>query len=186
MPLAPQHPLSTKPGTYKTVKARFWPWRSGKCPENFFCCFILARKGLGASLSQQGGATDRGFLTFLKYPVRHPSAHNLDSCWYSYRPSYAEATGITTALLSSELATPTPVKARLWHSDVFIATKETPTRRGKVSVSALLGHKLENESFIACSPQDQQALSVCARMFHSVLPLREKEKKKRDQPGGAE
>ena len=30
--------------TYKTVKARFWPWMSGKSPSNFSRCAPFARK----------------------------------------------------------------------------------------------------------------------------------------------
>jgi hypothetical protein len=33
-------PLSSKNGTYKTVKARLWHWLSGKRPYNLFSCSL--------------------------------------------------------------------------------------------------------------------------------------------------
>ena len=49
----PPRPPSTPPlaprtcGTYKTVKARFWPWPSGKSPYNLTSCSLFARKRTG-------------------------------------------------------------------------------------------------------------------------------------------
>ena len=31
-------------GTYKTVRARFWPWLSGKSPYNLLSCSLLRRR----------------------------------------------------------------------------------------------------------------------------------------------
>ena len=38
------HPLSSECGTCETVKARFWPWLSGKNPQNVFSCPLFARE----------------------------------------------------------------------------------------------------------------------------------------------
>ena len=32
-------------GTYVSVKARFWPWLSGKLPQTFSNCSLFARQG---------------------------------------------------------------------------------------------------------------------------------------------
>ena len=45
-------------GTCKTVKARFWPWRSGKSPSNVVTCSLFTRKRqeleqLGADSGEQ-------------------------------------------------------------------------------------------------------------------------------------
>ena len=42
-------PLSNELGIYKTVKAGFWRWLSGKSPSNLVSCSLSARKGSGAS-----------------------------------------------------------------------------------------------------------------------------------------
>jgi hypothetical protein len=34
-------PLSSEYGTYKTVRARFWPWLQGESPYFLFRCFLL-------------------------------------------------------------------------------------------------------------------------------------------------
>ena len=41
---APCDPLSIEFGTYKTVKARFWSWLSGKSPQTLLSCSLSARK----------------------------------------------------------------------------------------------------------------------------------------------
>ena len=42
-------PLSSECGTLETIKARFWPWHSGKGPWNLPRCFLFARKQLPSS-----------------------------------------------------------------------------------------------------------------------------------------
>ena len=37
-------PLCFEHGTYKTVKARFWPWHSGESPWNVLSCSLFVRK----------------------------------------------------------------------------------------------------------------------------------------------
>jgi len=37
---ASRKPLSIEYGTYKTVKARFWPWLVGKSPDNLLSCSL--------------------------------------------------------------------------------------------------------------------------------------------------
>jgi len=39
-----------KPGTYKTVEARFWPWLSGESPHSVLSCSLFARKWWRGSL----------------------------------------------------------------------------------------------------------------------------------------
>ena len=51
--------LWSERGTYKTVKARFWPWLRGTSPYIVLSCPPFARKqsveiGLGASLAESG------------------------------------------------------------------------------------------------------------------------------------
>jgi len=53
-------PLSSEYGTYKTVKAGFWPWRSGECPSNLVCFSLLARKQ--EQVSTRGVSSPNDFL----------------------------------------------------------------------------------------------------------------------------
>jgi hypothetical protein len=62
---APQ-PLSSKPGTHKTVTARFRPWFSGKSPETLSSCSLLARKW------RQGRHTTLVLWCFVLNPHRLP------------------------------------------------------------------------------------------------------------------
>ena len=63
-------PLSTKFGTCKTVTARFWPWLSGKSPQNRLSCSFFARgtrEGLGSHA--EGGSVGDGAA--LREPRQH-------------------------------------------------------------------------------------------------------------------
>ena len=43
--------------TYKTVKARFWPWLSGKCPSHPLNCWLFALPGYSAHKKQRSRRT---------------------------------------------------------------------------------------------------------------------------------
>jgi len=53
-------PRSSEYATHKTVKARFWPWISGKGPYNISSCPLFARKRLSLFLILYRGTVPRG------------------------------------------------------------------------------------------------------------------------------
>ena len=57
--------LTSEHGTYKTVKARFWPWFSGKSPQHLLTCSLFARKRTERKLLQ--GMLGSGVLSHIMY-----------------------------------------------------------------------------------------------------------------------
>jgi len=56
--------LSSEHGTYKTVKAIFWPWLSGKSPETLFKLFSLRSEAvLGSKVTPRRHTV--GFEVFI-------------------------------------------------------------------------------------------------------------------------
>jgi hypothetical protein len=50
-------PLSSEYGTHEPVRARFWPWLSGKSLENVWNCSLFARKRHLGAKGRVGGRT---------------------------------------------------------------------------------------------------------------------------------
>jgi len=76
-------PLSSEYRTYKTVKARFWPWLSGESPHNLVSCSLFAgflRCGWGSHshmVCARGHASTRLLWHILALPQLFWSRHSL-------------------------------------------------------------------------------------------------------------
>ena len=77
--LAPP-PLSGERGTYKTVKARFWPWLSGQRRQNLSSCPFLAQQQYAPLLRLRWGLAEGETHTLNKSASATAYAPQLFRC----------------------------------------------------------------------------------------------------------